>query len=559
MTAWRRLPMLLRLAKRYARRHRGQTVRALLGLVVVSLVLTTGLGLGDSLEASLEAGIERRFGTIDAVARSPAATNATRIDAALQDPSLAQLGAQGVPTLVATGSVSNPARQRAEAFASLRGVDPREAALLGPLPGGAPEPGGGQVVLSQALADRLEAQVGDRIEVRALPLDTNETLGIRTLRANGTLGPDGTFRFPFQLGEGALGVLANLPADGGGSLRLGLLSPTGQAFPPLPSGREVRALAPLAPGSWNLTVEGPPGAPFAATVRTATEPPAIEDLVVRINGTVAAIVPTEGRAAIAPRPTVLLPLARLQDALGLAGQANQAYLSASDPVAAAEALERELGNATWRADATKVEAMERVRRDAGNLSGFILVMGGFTIVASMLLAYVLFASLVEERRSELGIARALGLTRGEVAAAMLLEASIYAGLAALLGAAAGALLLRGLLVLINDQAARFQAPEFFLHFDPLTLPLAVAGGVLLPLATIAAGTLRFARLDPSRAIRGAPEDVRVHRMAAWVAGLALLAAGAAMAFDPLWRLAGVGVATGGLATLLLAARRRLVA
>ncbi|HEX2065964.1 MAG TPA: hypothetical protein VHI93_04045, partial [Candidatus Thermoplasmatota archaeon] len=126
MTAWRRLPMLLRLAKRYARRHRGQTVRALLGLVVVSLVLTTGLGLGDSLEASLEAGIERRFGTIDAVARSPAAVNATRIDAALQDPTFAPLGVQGVPTLVATGSVSNPARQRAEAFASLRGVDPRE-------------------------------------------------------------------------------------------------------------------------------------------------------------------------------------------------------------------------------------------------------------------------------------------------------------------------------------------------------------------------------------------------------------------------------------------------
>ncbi|HEX2065765.1 MAG TPA: ABC transporter permease, partial [Candidatus Thermoplasmatota archaeon] len=189
----------------------------------------------------------------------------------------------------------------------------------------------------------------------------------------------------------------------------------------------------------------------------------------------------------------------------------------------------------------------------------ILVMGGFTIVASMLLAYVLFASLVEERRSELGIARALGLTRGEVAAAMLLEASIYAGLAAVLGAAAGALLLRGLLVLINDQAARFQAPEFFLHFDPLTLPLAVAGGILLPLATIAAGTIRFARLDPSRAIRGAPEDVRVHRMATWAAGLALLAAGAAMAFDPLWRLAGVGVATGGVVTLLLASHRRLAA
>lgn len=559
MTRLRRFPMLLRLGTRYARRHRGQTVRAILGLIVVSLVLTTGLGLGDSLEASLEASIEQRFGPVDVVLRSPSAANATLLGAAIEDPALSALGAKGAPTLVVTGSISNPARQRAEAFASLRGVDPREAQALGPLPGGAQEPQGEQVVLSQALAERLDARVGDRLEMRALPLDLNETLGIRTLRANGTLRAGEAHLVPFTLGAGALGVLANLERGDPASLRLGLRSPTGQAFPALDSGREVRALAPLAPGAWNLTVEARADAAFAVTVRVASEPPALEDLVVLVNGTVGAIVPTEGRAAIAPRPTALLPLGRLQDTLGLAGQANQAYLSSPQPAATAALLEQRLGNATWSADATKLDAIERVRRDAGNLSGFILVMGGFTIVASMLLAYVLFASLVEERRSELGIARALGLTRGEVAAAMLLEASIYAGIAAAVGAALGVLLLHGLLALINGYAAQFRAPEFFLHLDPLTLPIAVLGGALLPLATIAAGTLRFARLDPARAIRGSPEDVRVHRAATTAAGIALLAAGALLCLDTLWRLAGVGVAAGGLATLLLSARQRLAA
>jgi putative ABC transport system permease protein len=560
MSALRRLPMLTRLAARYARRHRGQSVRAVLGLVVVALVVTTGLGLGDSLGASLESGIVSRFGPVDVVARGPAKVGEAELLAAMADPSVAAHGARGVATLSLVGSVSDPARARAEAFASVRGVAPGEALVLGPLPGGAAEPTGEGLVLSSTLAERLQAEVGDRVVLRILPVDLNETAGLRSTGLDGTLGTDGRAERGFAVPEGARIVLATLAGDREGPvLRIVLRTPSGQELQPLESGREAGAAAPLEAGNWTLVVTGPAGAAFNATLRVATDPPDLASLVVVLEGTVQAIAPTEGRTAATPRPTVLVPLARLQQALGLEGQANQAYLTASDPEAAAEALEALLGNATWTVSAVKSEAVERIRRDAGNLSGFILVMGAFAIVASLLLAYLLFGALVEERRAELGIARALGLTRGEVATAMVVEALLYAAVAAALGVALGAGIVHALVALVDSYAAQYGAPDFFVRFAPTSLPVAFLAGLLLPLATIALGTIRFARLDPSRAIRGAPEDVRIHRRSGAVAGLAVLGLGLALCLDPYARLAGVGVAAGGLALALLAFRQRAAA
>ncbi|MEA3190280.1 MAG: putative transport system permease protein [Thermoplasmata archaeon] len=544
-----RLPMLARLAARYARRHRAQTVRAVLGLLVVSLILTVGMGLGDSLQASLGQSVETRFGPVDVVVRGPPQFNATLL------PELEQVaGVQGVPTLVVVGSASNPRSARAEAFASLRGVDSKEPALLGPLPGGVAEPGPGEVVLSAGLATRLDAQPGDLLTLRLLPQDLNETLGIQATTAAGNLTAGGRVEVPFTVGAGALGVLAN--ADGAG-LEAALRSPTGQIHPAEQG--EVRVLGQVAAGGWNLTLTASAATSYEAVVRVGYTPPDLEALVVVLNATVAGIAPTEGRAAITPRPGALLPLADLEAALGQTGLASHAYFTAPGPgeaVRAAEALRAHLDNRTWRADAVKEDAVTRIRTEAGQVTGFILVMGGFTMVASMLLAYVLFSSLVEERRVELGIARALGLTRGEVGLAMLLEALLYSVLAAVAGVVAGLGLLLALQPVANGYSAQFNGPPLFLHLEPNTVPLALAGGVLLPLATIALGTLRFTRLDPSRAIRGSPEDVRVHRRLADVAGWLLLAFGLALLLDPLGRLVGMGVAAAGAATLLLAARRR---
>ena len=554
-----RIPMLVRLATRYARRHRVQTVRAILGLVVVSLVLTTGLGLGDSLDASLERSIDDRFGPIEVVARGPQQFNDTLARDVAALPAAQALGIKGTSSLVVVGSVANPTRHRAEAFATLRGMASAELDALGPLPGGAAEPRPGEVVLSQLLADRLDARIGDRLEMRAFPPGLNETAGVETVSSNGTLSQTPT-EVPFPVAGDALGILATVRLNGNGTLgSASLRSPGGQEFPgePTDDGFEMRVLGPVEAGSWNLTLTGPSGTRYEARVFTAATPPDLESLLVVFNATVSGISPTQGRAAIGTRPAALLPLADLQAALNLTGKASQAYFSTTgDPQAAAAAVQAQLGNTTWRVDAAKSDAIARVHEQAGTITGFILVMGGFTMVASILLAYVLFSSLVEERRVELGIARAVGLTRREVATTMVLEALVYAALAAVVGVALGVALVYGLVILINHYAAQFNAPTFFLALKPLTVPLAFAGGVLLPVLTIALGSARFARLDPARAIRGAPEDVRVHRGTATAAGLLLVLAGLALSLGTLWRLVGVGIAAAGVTALLLSARRR---
>lgn len=557
MSRLARLPMLGRLAARYARRHRAQTVRAVLGLLVVSLILTVGLGLGDSLQASLERSVGTRFGPVDMVVRGPAQFNTTKV---ADMEAAAGPGVHGVPTLVVVGSIADPRSGRAEAFASLRGVVPGEPAVLGPLPGGVAEPGPGQTVLSNALATRLAAQVGDRVTLRLLPQDLNATFGIQTTTGSGALAAGERAEVPFTAGPATLGILATIEGRG---LAATLRSPTGQSIPAQPAGNgdalEARVLGQVAPGGWNLTITAAAtGATnYNATVRVGATPPDLQSLVVTLNATVAGIAPTEGRAAVTARPAALLPMADLEAALGRTGAASHAYFTVDgDAALVADAVERHLGNETWHADAVQADALTRIRTEAGQVTGFILVMGGFTMVASMLLAYVLFSSLVEERRVELGIARAVGLTRGEVGAAMLLEALIYAVLAAVAGVLVGLGLLAALEPVANAYSAQFNGPPLFLSLEPATIPLALAGGLLLPLGTIAAGTVRFTRLDPSRAIRGSPEDVRVSRRLAVGAGTLLLALGAALSLDRLGRLVGVALAAAGLATLLLAARRR---
>jgi putative ABC transport system permease protein len=551
----RRLPMLGRLAARYAGRHRAQTVRAVLGLLVVALILTTGLGLGDSLGASLEQSVDTRFGPVEVIVRGPPLFNESVADAVLADPAVQAAGARGVPTLLVVGSAGNPARGRAEAFASLRGIHPGEATALGPLPGGAREPGPGEVVLAQDLATRLEAQPGDRLELRVLPTDL-EAFGLQSRTIPGNATPDGT-QVRFAVGADVLALLVEVAANG--TVEARLADPDGREHPFArePGFLEARVLGLVPPGNWTLQVRADATVPFEATVRTGSAPPDVARLVRLVNATVAAVVPAEGRGALTPRPGALMPRDDLQAALGMEGKASHLYLGTEgDPRAAAAAVRQALGPGEWHTNATKLEALERIRTDAAQLTGFILVMGGFTIVASILLAYLLFSSLVEERRVELGIARAVGVTRMEVAATMVLEALLYAGLAALAGLLLGLALLSALLPIIDSYSQELGGPHFFLAIEPASVATAFAGGVLLPVLTIALGSARFARLDPARAIRGAPDDVRVRHRPVRVAAAAVALLGLALLALPLWRLLGPPLVAAGATIFLLGARRR---
>src|SRR5688500_2273339 len=136
-----RVGFLGRLASRYALRHKAQTIRAVLGLLVATTVLVTGLGMGESIASSLETAALAQFGPIDIVLRAQGPFDASIADALTERSGLTQV--RGAASLQIVGSVLHPSAGRAEAFASIRGVSALEAERLGPLPG-AREPGPGE-------------------------------------------------------------------------------------------------------------------------------------------------------------------------------------------------------------------------------------------------------------------------------------------------------------------------------------------------------------------------------------------------------------------------------
>lgn len=566
MSRLSRVPFLARLARRYAGRHKVQTARAVLGLLVATIVLTTGLGMGESIAVSLEEAALAQFGPIDIVLRSQRPFNASLADGLPASAGLQSV--QGAASLQVTGIVIDARSGKAEAVASVRGVSAQEATTLGALrdrEGAAlAEPRSGEVVLDDRLARRLDARVGDRVTLRAMSPSGSEfeTDFIQLVGASNA--PD-LAPATLQVEEDAIGIGAEISwGTDGGTVTLEATSPDGFAFANQSASSPLRLIVepPIAPGAWTFRVLSDVPIVYAGGAGAAYLPGNLQAGATTIEATVSGIALTEGRAAITGRPVALVPLGDLQRALGVPAQATVAYYRAmGDPYRAVAAMENALPGDAADAIEIRAEKADRIAdaQEAGaEITGFLLVMGGFTLLAAILLAFTLFSALVEERRAELGIARALGLTRGEVALSMTIEGALYAGLAALAGLALGLGLLFALLFGISSFAPE-DAPRFAVHLSWPTLLAAFLLGSLLPLATIGFASLRFARLDPARAIRGIPDDPKGKRNLGLGFAAALALVGALLSFGEVGRLVGIPLALAGVATGLASLKRARLA
>ena len=169
--------------------------------------------------------------------------------------------------------------------------------------------------------------------------------------------------------------------------------------------------------------------------------------------------------------------------------------------------------------------------DAASFSGQItevfLIMGAFSIVAGVLLIVNLFVLLSEERRGEMGIARAVVMQRAQLLATFAAEGTVYAVFAAAIGAMVGLGL--GYLI-VYAFATIFPPPEVGMvlrfHFDPASLALAFLAGVIITFVSVTLASAYVSRLNIVRAIRDVPEPP-AHLRTPWYPALGglLLAAG----------------------------------
>ena len=157
-------------------------------------------------------------------------------------------------------------------------------------------------------------------------------------------------------------------------------------------------------------------------------------------------------------------------------------------------------------EAPKAGVLDDAARDGAGLSELFSVIGLFSVLAGILLLINLFVMLAEERKTELGMLRAVGFTRRRLTRAFAIEGAIYAMAASVLGAVVG-LGIGWLTAIVAGSifGEADQASSYPLVIEPVSLAIGATVGLVISLVTIWATSLRIARLNIIRAIRDLPE------------------------------------------------------
>jgi putative ABC transport system permease protein len=430
--AWRR-PVLFKLGIRNIPRRRAQSILIVIGLMLSTLIMSTALGVGDTVDHSATAAVYGVYQHVDEVVVRSAEVVRQSTDAigepidadalALVDRTLAgDPNVDGIlPFLDTRVPVVNEAAGQVEPHMVLTGIDPTRLDGFGGLPaidGGTIDLasiGTNGVVISEEAADQLSATVGSTLTI--FVNNTPVTLTVAAVTENSFIAGH---RAEDQQGTPGKASLV-MPLD------------------------QVQALT------------GQPGTLTGIAISNA--------------GGV--------RDSDGPTDAVVTTLAG-----ALEGQ--------------------QLG-----VQAMKRDNVELAGEVATIFTGLFLVLGLFSVAAGVLLIVLIFTMLAAERRSEMGMARAVGTQRGQLIQQFVAEGSGYALLSGLVGAALGVLatigIAGGLRLIIGE----------FLSIEPRvtvrSLIVAYCLGMVITFLAVVGSSWKISRLNVVAAVRDIPDVQTPHR------------------------------------------------
>lgn len=227
---------------------------------------------------------------------------------------------------------------------------------------------------------------------------------------------------------------------------------------------------------------------------------------------------------------LVLPIERLRQLAGLKGREISALtvalngdvrktLNLADPAAGRiEAYLRGEGSTVLGAniDGTNEDALHVVtaKKDAvtdaeltGNIfTTLFLVLGLFSMAAGVMLISMIFVMLAAERRSEMGMARAVGAQRSHLVQSFLAEGMAYSLLAGVIGVGSG-ILASWLLV---DVLLKAVGGDYFslieMKITPNALVIGYSLGVVLTFVTVIFASLKASHVNIVAAIRQLPDE-----------------------------------------------------
>ncbi len=246
---------------------------------------------------------------------------------------------------------------------------------------------------------------------------------------------------------------------------------------------------------------------------------------------------------------VLMTLDRAQALLGRPGMINAVYISNegdnmdgarfSDEVEAR--LEALLDETGFTMDTVKKDALEGADTFGSLLTAVFVLFGLFSVAAGVLLIFLIFMMLAAARKSEMGMARAVGTRRGHLVQMFVFEGVVYDLMAAVIGLGLGVLVTYAIGGVMARMVPQSVPIDITVHVEPWSLLVSFTLGILVTLVTVTLSAWKVSRLNIVRAIRDIPEP------ALKKVGRGTLAAGVLLAiFGLMLTLAGMGLDQAGL-------------
>ena len=499
--------IVLKIGLRNIPRRPAQTSLIVVGLMLSTLIISSALGTGDTINHSIRNEVTKGLGEIDEILTSAAGdsvglTGSTPyFSTGTLDDLRAQLSDDDridglMPIIAERAPISNPATGESVGRINVTGIDTSDLGVFGPIPDTDGRPldvstlSGGAVFINEKAAESLEASVGDTLtmflqsgaydlNVVAIASDgglggDNETVLMSLAQAQTFFGHPGEVNSILVSNRGGERSGADLSEDVTEQLRSLLTNEE--------AATELKSLlgAPEVVAAIRDLAENQTGAMKDDLLETA-------DLL-ESDGLDSKLV------------------SNLADD-GIGAQLLIAFESTTDDPAqlfAAFTLFSDLNILTVQD--IKADLLNLASTLASGIMSIFIIFGLFSIMAGVMLIFLIFVMLAAERKPEMGIARAIGMKRGH-----LVQSFIYEGLAYdLVSALVGALL--GILVgmaMVSIMAAAFGDDNFELvmNYRWQSFVISYCLGVVLTFITVFFSSYRASKLNIVAAIRDLPDTL----------------------------------------------------
>ncbi len=263
-------------------------------------------------------------------------------------------------------------------------------------------------------------------------------------------------------------------------------------------------------------------------------------------------------------PMVLVNRTDLQMWTGNPGRSNLMFITLDDPVAFDRSELEDVLKTSGIPGLEVVQDRQEILDDGqDNMSSFtslFFVFGSFSVIAGMALVLNIFTMLGEERKSEMGITRAVGLPRSGLRRLFTYEGVVYATMASGVGTVLG-IVVAYLIIYSISGVFGFTDINILSYFTytPEGLAISYLIGFAITMGTVYFATMRISRMNIVRAIRAIPDppvptrDRRAFLIGVGMLVIGILMTGAGMAVENLG-LSMSGLSLGTLSAGLLLRR-----